>query len=203
MWSSSAVTVHQRWVPPQRGSSVTGRRSGPQPGRSELLCRIDCFQVARHVRPNPLCLRAMRGHASESAWPVACHRDGTTTLPRPKVHLDQSAMIIVTFCMIRQGHGTVTITPSAPANYPHQRPVRLAPTDRRKRCRHAHFDPVGTVRGVRELGFHQGRRISDVARDKLASNLKTKDEKGAGIRAFAESTRQSYGRVHWAHSTSV
>lgn len=91
------------------------------------MCRINYFQVARHVRPNPLCLRAMRGHANGSARPVACQRDGTTTLPRSTAHLDQSAMIIVTLCMSSQDHGTVTITPSVPANARIRDPIDSPP----------------------------------------------------------------------------
>ncbi|MGH3911161.1 MAG: helix-turn-helix domain-containing protein, partial [Pseudonocardiaceae bacterium] len=42
----------------------------------------------------------------------------------------------------------------------------------------------------------KGSRITGNARDKLASELKKKYEKGASIRALAESTGRSYGFVH-------
>ena len=45
-------------------------------------------------------------------------------------------------------------------------------------------------------GLKRGRRITGVARDKLAWELKKKYEKGASIRALAESTGRSYGFVH-------
>jgi hypothetical protein len=48
----------------------------------------------------------------------------------------------------------------------------------------------------------KGSRITGVARDKLASELKKKYEKGASIRALAESTGRSYGFVHRVLSES-
>src|SRR3712207_9382281 len=45
-------------------------------------------------------------------------------------------------------------------------------------------------------------RITGVARDKLASDLKKKYEKGASIRALAESTGRPYGFVHRVLSES-
>jgi lambda repressor-like predicted transcriptional regulator len=39
-------------------------------------------------------------------------------------------------------------------------------------------------------------RITGVARDKLATELKKKYDKGASIRALAESTGRSYGFIH-------
>lgn len=112
-------------------------------------------------------------------------------------------MIIVTLCMISQDHGTVTITPSAPANArirdPFDSPPLIVGSGA---AMHTSIRSAWCAASA-NLGFHQSRRISDVARDKLASDLKTKDEKGASIRTLAESTRQSYGCVHWAHSTSV
>lgn len=48
----------------------------------------------------------------------------------------------------------------------------------------------------------KGSRITGVARDKLASDLKKKYEKGASIRALAESTGRSYGFVHRVLSES-
>jgi len=48
----------------------------------------------------------------------------------------------------------------------------------------------------------KGSRITGVARDKLAAELKKKYEKGASIRALAESTGRSYGFVHRVLSES-
>jgi hypothetical protein len=42
----------------------------------------------------------------------------------------------------------------------------------------------------------KGSRITGVARDKLGSELGKKYEKGASIRALAESTGRSYGFIH-------
>jgi len=42
----------------------------------------------------------------------------------------------------------------------------------------------------------KGARITGATRDKLAADLKKKYEKGASIRALAESTGRSYGFVH-------
>ena len=42
----------------------------------------------------------------------------------------------------------------------------------------------------------KGARITGAARDKLATDLRKKYEKGASIRALAESTGRSYGFVH-------
>jgi len=42
----------------------------------------------------------------------------------------------------------------------------------------------------------KGARITGAARDKLAGDLRKKYEKGASIRALAESTGRSYGFVH-------
>jgi hypothetical protein len=42
----------------------------------------------------------------------------------------------------------------------------------------------------------KGARITGSTRDKLAADLKKKYEKGASIRALAESTGRSYGFVH-------
>ncbi|MBO0840256.1 MAG: transcriptional regulator [Sciscionella sp.] len=42
----------------------------------------------------------------------------------------------------------------------------------------------------------KGARITGHSRDKLASDLKKKYEKGASIRSLAESTGRSYGFVH-------
>jgi hypothetical protein len=48
----------------------------------------------------------------------------------------------------------------------------------------------------------KGMRITGAARDKLAADLKKKYEKGASIRALAESTGRSYGFVHRVLSES-
>lgn len=48
----------------------------------------------------------------------------------------------------------------------------------------------------------KGMRITGAARDKLAAELKKKYEKGASIRALAESTGRSYGFVHRVLSES-
>jgi hypothetical protein len=42
----------------------------------------------------------------------------------------------------------------------------------------------------------KGSRITGVNRDKLATELKKKYDKGASIRALAESTGRSYGFIH-------
>jgi predicted transcriptional regulator len=42
----------------------------------------------------------------------------------------------------------------------------------------------------------KGARITGAQREKLATDLKKKYEKGASIRALAESTGRSYGFVH-------
>ena len=42
----------------------------------------------------------------------------------------------------------------------------------------------------------KGSRITGVAREKLGSELVKKYEKGASIRALAESTGRSYGFIH-------
>nr|WP_269844528.1 helix-turn-helix domain-containing protein [Actinokineospora bangkokensis] len=48
----------------------------------------------------------------------------------------------------------------------------------------------------------KGARITGATRDKLATDLKKKYEKGASIRALAESTGRSYGFVHRVLSES-
>ncbi|HVK20877.1 MAG TPA: helix-turn-helix domain-containing protein [Actinokineospora sp.] len=48
----------------------------------------------------------------------------------------------------------------------------------------------------------KGARITGATRDKLAGDLKKKYEKGASIRALAESTGRSYGFVHRVLSES-
>jgi hypothetical protein len=61
-----------------------------------------------------------------------------------------------------------------------------------------------TVVGRREdvADLKKGARITGNTRDKLASDLKKKYEKGASIRALAESTGRSYGFVHRVLSES-
>ena len=44
--------------------------------------------------------------------------------------------------------------------------------------------------------WKRGSRITGVARDKLGAELKKKYDKGASIRALAESTGRSYGFIH-------
>jgi hypothetical protein len=48
----------------------------------------------------------------------------------------------------------------------------------------------------------KGSRITGVTRDKLGSELMKKYEKGASIRALAESTGRSYGFIHWVLTES-
>ena len=48
----------------------------------------------------------------------------------------------------------------------------------------------------------KGNRITGTARDTLASDLMNKYEKGASIRALAESTGRSYGFIHRVLSES-
>ncbi len=55
------------------------------------------------------------------------------------------------------------------------------------------FDGEG---GETVADLKKGARITGSARDKLASDLKKKYEKGASIRSLAESTGRSYGFVH-------
>ena len=42
----------------------------------------------------------------------------------------------------------------------------------------------------------KGQRVTGTARDKLAADLKKKYEKGASVRALADSLGRSYGFVH-------
>jgi hypothetical protein len=62
-------------------------------------------------------------------------------------------------------------------------------------------DPPREVRGRTEevkdvADLKKGARITGTQRDKLATDLKKKYEKGASIRALAEQTGRSYGFVH-------
>jgi len=61
-------------------------------------------------------------------------------------------------------------------------------------------DQLEEVRDVSDL--KKGARITGTQRDKLATDLKKKYEKGASIRALAESTGRSYGFVHRVLSES-
>lgn len=49
---------------------------------------------------------------------------------------------------------------------------------------------------MEDNGLKKGQRIVGATRDKLAADLKKKYEKGASIRALAESLGRSYGFVH-------
>jgi hypothetical protein len=55
---------------------------------------------------------------------------------------------------------------------------------------------VGQRRSTVVADLKKGARITGTQRDKLATDLKKKYEKGASIRALAESTGRSYGFVH-------
>jgi predicted transcriptional regulator len=62
-----------------------------------------------------------------------------------------------------------------------------------------------TLSGGRRIDvadLKKGARITGNTRDKLAADLKKKYEKGASIRALAESTGRSYGFVHRVLSES-
>jgi predicted transcriptional regulator len=54
----------------------------------------------------------------------------------------------------------------------------------------------GRRRADRVADLKKGARITGTQRDKLATDLKKKYEKGASIRALAEQTGRSYGFVH-------
>ena len=67
--------------------------------------------------------------------------------------------------------------------------------------------PAGALEGHEEVqvvvaDLKKGARITGTQRDKLANDLKKKYEKGASIRALAESTGRSYGFVHRVLSES-
>jgi predicted transcriptional regulator len=55
---------------------------------------------------------------------------------------------------------------------------------------------VGQRRSSVVADLKKGARITGTQRDKLATDLKKKYEKGASIRALAEQTGRSYGFVH-------
>jgi hypothetical protein len=79
-----------------------------------------------------------------------------------------------------------------------------------RRCLIIHYVELLTARHysckTRRAGYvadlKKGMRITGTARDKLAADLKKKYEKGASIRALAESTGRSYGFVHRVLSES-
>ena len=66
--------------------------------------------------------------------------------------------------------------------------------DRGLPARTRESDELEGVNAVADL--KKGARITGTQRDKLATDLKKKYEKGASIRALAESTGRSYGFVH-------
>lgn len=49
---------------------------------------------------------------------------------------------------------------------------------------------------AKETSLDKGKRITGVARDTLAAELKTAYESGAPIRSIADNTKRSYGFVH-------
>jgi predicted transcriptional regulator len=65
---------------------------------------------------------------------------------------------------------------------------------RARPARTREFDELEGTTAVADL--KKGARITGAQRDKLATDLKKKYEKGASIRALAESTGRSYGFVH-------
>ncbi|MCC5697113.1 hypothetical protein LH612_28545 [Klebsiella pneumoniae] len=69
--------------------------------------------------------------------------------------------------------------------------------DRGREARPAQREGGDTVAELKK-----GARITGSARDKLASDLRKKYEKGASIRALAEATGRSYGFVHRVLSES-
>jgi hypothetical protein len=56
--------------------------------------------------------------------------------------------------------------------------------------------PLSGGRRDKVAQLKKGARITGSSRDKLATDLKKKYEKGASIRSLAESTGRSYGFVH-------
>jgi len=63
--------------------------------------------------------------------------------------------------------------------------------------------PDTVRRGADDMAdLKKGARITGAQRDKLATDLKKKYEKGASIRSLAESTGRSYGFVHRVLSES-
>ena len=61
---------------------------------------------------------------------------------------------------------------------------------------------IGGRKADNVADLKKGARITGATRDKLATDLKKKYEKGASIRALAESTGRSYGFVHRVLSES-
>src|SRR5215216_6678147 len=62
--------------------------------------------------------------------------------------------------------------------------------------------PPQPLKEISMADIKKGARITGTQRDKLANDLKKKYEKGASIRALAESTGRSYGFVHRVLSES-
>src|SRR4051795_8732548 len=65
-----------------------------------------------------------------------------------------------------------------------------------RRLRSADSSAGGQRRSSVVADLKKGARITGTQRDKLATDLKKKYEKGASIRALAEQTGRSYGFVH-------
>jgi predicted transcriptional regulator len=63
-------------------------------------------------------------------------------------------------------------------------------------------DPRSDEGWIEMADLKKGARITGTQRDKLATDLKKKYEKGASIRSLAESTGRSYGFVHRVLSES-
>lgn len=57
-------------------------------------------------------------------------------------------------------------------------------------------DTKASTKGTKSTTVKKGARITGVAREKLAADLRKKYEKGQSIRALAEGTGRSYGFVH-------
>lgn len=57
-------------------------------------------------------------------------------------------------------------------------------------------DTKANSKGTKADTVKKGARITGVAREKLAADLRKKYEKGQSIRALAEGTGRSYGFVH-------
>lgn len=57
-------------------------------------------------------------------------------------------------------------------------------------------DTTASTKSTKTATVKKGARITGVAREKLAADLRKKYEKGQSIRALAEGTGRSYGFVH-------
>ncbi|WP_205849745.1 helix-turn-helix domain-containing protein [Nakamurella flava] len=57
-------------------------------------------------------------------------------------------------------------------------------------------DTKASTKSTKSTTVKKGARITGVAREKLAADLRKKYEKGQSIRALAEGTGRSYGFVH-------